>query len=192
MGANTFKRRLAGVGAGTRNTSVRMILRYTLLWLAIPVLAGAQANQPAADFGSVPSGTATSEVLHLTLRDAVSRAVRYNLGQIESGENARIARGQRLRSLSALLPQVSAGASENVEQFSAATLGIKIPQVPAVIGPFSFSTAQANASVPLINYESIQRFHAARTAEQAAQLSYSDTLDVITMIVGNAYLQVIQ
>src|SRR5215472_9002530 len=192
MGANTFKRRLAGVGAGTRNTSVRMILRYTLLWLAIPVLAGAQANQPAADFGSVPTGTATSEILHLTLRDAISRAIRYNLGQIESGENARIARGQRLRALSVLLPQVSAGAAENVEQFSASTLGIKGPQIPAVIGPFSFSTAQANASQTLFSFESIQRFRAAKSAEQAAQLLYSDTLDVITLIVGNAYLQVIQ
>jgi outer membrane protein TolC len=191
MAANTFKRLFAGVAAGSGDISVRF-LRYMLLWLTIPVLAGAQANQPAADFGSVPSGTATSEVLHLTLRDAISRALRYNLGQIESGENARIARGQRLRALSALLPQVSAGTSENVAQVSAATLGIKIPQVPAVIGPFSYSTAQANASVPLVNYESIQRFQAARTAEQAAQLSYSDTLDVITQIVGNAYLQVIQ
>jgi outer membrane protein TolC len=167
-------------------------------------LAAAQTNQPPPNFGSVPAGqtspnsgsvptgTATSEVLHLTLRDAISKAVRYNLGQIESGENARIARGQRLRALSALLPQVSAGASENVEQFSASTLGIKIPQVPAVIGPFSFSTAQANASLNLFNYESIQRFHAARSTEQAAQLSYNDTLDVITLIVGNAYLQAIQ
>jgi hypothetical protein len=46
--------------------------------------------------GSVPSGPATSEVLHLTLRDAITRALRYNLATIESGENARIARGQRL------------------------------------------------------------------------------------------------
>jgi outer membrane protein TolC len=140
----------------------------------------------------VPTGTATNEVLHLTLRDAISRALRYNLGQIESGENAHIARGQRLRALSALLPQVSAGASENVEKFSASTLGIKIPQVPAVVGPFSFSTAQANASQSLFNYESIQRFRAAQSTEHAAQLSYSDTLDVITLIVGNAYLQAIQ
>jgi len=94
--------------------------------------------------------------------------------------------------LSALLPQISAGASENVEQFSAATLGIKITQVPAVIGPFSFSTAQASASQTLFSFESIQRFRAARDAEQAAQLNYSDTLDVITLIVGSAYLEVIQ
>src|SRR5215469_4229597 len=168
------------------------LLRCASLWLTMTVLAVAQTNEPSVNFGSVPSGTATNEILHLTLRDAIDRAVRYNLGQIESGENARIARGQRLRGLSALLPQVSAGAAENVEQFSASTLGIKGPQIPAVIGPFSFSTAQANASQTLFSFESIQRLHAASSAEQAAQLTYSDTLDVITLIVGNAYLQVIQ
>jgi outer membrane protein TolC len=119
-------------------------------------------------------------------------AVRYNLGQIESGENTRVARGQRLRALSALLPQVNAGASENVEQFAKATLGIRFPGIPNVIGPFSYSTAQASASLYLFNFESIQRFRAAQTAEQAAQLSYSDTLDVVTLVVGNAYLAVIE
>jgi len=91
-------------------------MRCTLLWLTISGLAAAQTNQTSPNFGSVPSGTASSEVLHLTLRDAIIRALRYNLGQIESGENARIARGQRLRALSALLPQVSAGSSESVQQ----------------------------------------------------------------------------
>src|SRR5581483_10603937 len=89
-------------------------------------------------------------------------------------------------------PHVAAGASENVEQFSSATLGIKIPQVPAVTGPFSYSTAQASASQLLFGFESIQRFRAARTAEEAAQLTYNDTLDVITLVVGNAYLGVIE
>jgi outer membrane protein TolC len=192
MAANRLKRLFARVAAGIVETSARSILKCTLLWLTVAVPVAAQTNQPSVNLGSVPSGAATSEVLHLTLRDAIARALRYNLGQIESGENERIARGERLRALSALLPQVSAGGSENVEQFSAATLGIKVPQVPAVIGPFSYSTAQANASQSLFNFESIQHFHAARSAEEAAQLTYSDTLDVITLIVGNAYLEVIQ
>lgn len=192
MPANTFKQLLAGVVAKTKKLSTRSILRCTLLWLTVPILAAAQTNQTSPDFGSVPSGTASSEVLHLTLRDAINRALHYNLGQIESGENARIARGERLRALSTLLPQVNAGVSENVAQISAATLGIKIPQIPAVIGPFSYSSAQAAASQTLFSFESIQHFRAARTAEQAAQLTYTDTLDVITLIVGNAYLEVIQ
>ena len=192
MAANTLKRLLAGVVARTEKVSACSILRWTLLWLTMPGLAAAQTSQASPNSGSVPSGTASSEVLHLTLRDAITRALRYNLGQIESAENARIARGERLRALSALLPQVSAGASENVAQISTATLGIKIPQVPPVAGPFSYSTAQGNASQTLFSFESIQHFRAARAAEQAAQLTYNDTLDVITLIVGNAYLEVIQ
>lgn len=142
---------------------------------------------------SVPSGTATNEVLHLTLRDALTRAMRYNLATIESGESARIARGQRLLALSRLLPQVSVGASENVEQLSLATLGIKnLPSVPTVIGPFSYSSVNGDLSQTLFSFESIERFRSARTAEQAAQLSYNDVLDVVTLAVGNAYLQVIE
>ena len=50
---------------------------------------------------------------------------------------------------------------------------------------------QANVSATLFSYESIQHFRSAQTAEQAAKLSYQDVLDVVTLIVGNAYLQVI-
>jgi outer membrane protein TolC len=152
--------------------------------------ASSQGNVLA---GSVPSGPATDEVLHLTLHGAINRALRYNLGTIESGENATIARGQRLLALSNLLPQVSAGVSENVNQTSVAELGIKnVPQIPRVIGPFSYSTADASVSVTLFNFSSIQRFRAARTAEDAAKLSYQDTLDAVTLVVGSSYLQVIE
>jgi outer membrane protein TolC len=187
-----IKQILEQLHSGVTRFSPRSIFGFAFLWLMVLVSASGQTTQPSANSGSVPSGTASKEILHLTLRDAINMALRYNLGQIESGENARIARGQRLRTISTLLPQINAGASENVEQFSAATLGIKIPQVPAVIGPFSYSTAQASASQSLFNFESIQRFRAARNSEQAAQLSYNDTLDAITLIVGRAYLEVIQ
>src|ERR1700733_11018275 len=153
----------------------------------------AQAVSP--NVGSVPSGPASNEVLRLTLSEAINRALLYNLGAIESDENTRAARGQRLLALSSLLPQVSAGINENVEQVNFAALGlaaIKIPGIPAVPGPSSSSRAAPSPSQTLFSYESIQRFRAARTAEQAAQLSYKDTLDVITLTVGNAYLQVIE
>lgn len=189
MPAKGLKRLIAGNRVGVGRAFALSILACAFLCMSFPNLA---VPQTSVQFGSVPGGTATNQVLHLTLRDAVGRALRYNLGEIESGENARIARGQRLRALSALLPRVSAGGSENVEQFSAATLGIKIPQVPSVIGPFSYVTAQATASQLLFSVESAQLFRAAQNAEKAARLTYSDTLDVITLVVGNAYLQVIQ
>jgi outer membrane protein TolC len=149
------------------------------------------AGQEGVLSGSVPSGPASNEALRLTLRDAITRALRYNLATIESGQNAQIARGQRLLALSKLLPQVSAGLSENVEQLSLATFGLQqIQGIPNIVGPFSYASVDATASQTIFSFESIQRFRAARTAEQAAQLSYQEILDAVTLTVGNTYLQV--
>jgi outer membrane protein TolC len=155
-------------------------------------LVATTAAQNSGVNASVPNGTASNEMLRLTLRDAITMALRYNLGAIESGENAQMTRGQHLIALSSLLPQLSAGVSENVDQSSLSTFGFKLSGVPNVIGPFSYSSADLSISQTLFSFESIQRFRAARTAEQAAQLNYQDTLDVVTLTVGNAYLQVIE
>ena len=160
------------------------------------LLGGTTAKaQNAVVNGSVPSGPASDQVLQLSLRDAINMALRYNLGAIESGENAQIARGQRLLALSNLLPQVSAGVSENVQQVNLGTFGLnglKGQGIPTVVGPFGYSSVDGNVSQTLFSFESIQRFRSARTAEQAAQLSYQDILDVVTLTVGNAYLQIIE
>ncbi len=177
-----------------------------LLAIAAPAQAGigignttGYATAPSSSLGqgpltgSVPTGTATNEVLHLTLRGAIDRALKYNLGSIENNENAQIARGQRLVALSQLLPQISAGVSETAEQLSLATLGIKgLPGVPTIIGPYGYSSATATINATVFSYQSIQHFKSARTAEEAARLSYNDVLDAVTLTVGNAYLQVIQ
>jgi len=160
------------------------------------LIGGATAKaQNTAVTGSVPSSPASNQLLELTLRDAIKMALRYNLGAIEGGENVQIARGQRLLALSNLLPQVSAGASETVQQLNLGTVGLSglnVPGIPTVVGPFSYSSVDTSISQTLFSYEFIQRFRAARTAEQAAQLSYQDILDVVTLTVGNAYLQIIE
>ena len=183
----------------TQYRSPRSILVMAVIFCCVIPAAGqypaasAGAGQASSLTGSVPSGPASNEVLPLTLRDTITRALRYNLATIESGENARIARGQRLVALSKLLPQVSAGLSENVEQLSLATFGLQqIPGIPNIVGPFSYTSVDGTVSQTLFSFESIQRFRAARTAEQAAQLSYQDILDAVTLTVGNAYLQVIE
>jgi outer membrane protein TolC len=169
-------------------------LFYGVIFVALvsPGVITSAAAQNTAVTGSVPSGAASNEIIRLSLQDAINMALRYNLGAIESGEEVQITRGQRLIALSSLLPQVSAGVFENVGQTSLATFGFKLPGVPTVIGPYSYSTVDANLTETLFSFESIQRFRAARTAEHAAQLSYQDILDVVTLTVGNAYLQVIE
>jgi len=176
------------------NRLMGFFLAAVITVFAVLISAGTARAQNAVVSGSVPSGPASDELVQLTLRDAIKMALRYNLGAIESGQNAQIARGQRLLALSNLLPQVSAGASENVEQVNLATFGLNGLKtgIPTVVGPFSYSSVDASVSQTLFSYESIQRFRAARTAEQAAQLSYQDILDVVTLTVGNAYLRIIE
>jgi outer membrane protein TolC len=167
-----------------------------LPWLLSALAVQAQSGQSPASqtSGSVPAMGATNEIRHLTLADAIDMAMRHNLGAVESADNARSARGQRLQALSALLPQVSVAASHTNTRVDAASLGLTtIPGVPipSVIGPFGYSTATATVSENVLNIESIRRFQAAQTTAQAAQLSYDDLLDVVTLTVGNAYLQII-
>jgi outer membrane protein TolC/anti-anti-sigma regulatory factor len=174
-----------------RKTS-NLLASFLVMFVLVVFDATATRGQNTV-LGSVPSGPASDELVQLTLRDAIKMALRYNLGAIESGQNAQIARGQRLLALSNLLPQVSAGASENVQQLNLGTFGLNgLKGIPTVVGPFSYSAVDASVSQTLFSYESIQRFRAARTAEQAAQLSYQDILDVVTLTVGNAYLRIIE
>jgi outer membrane protein TolC len=179
-----------------RGFAIRSFPRLTAAAIALTAFcavpaASQYAGPLGALSGSVPSGPASNQVLELTLPDAIRRGVQYNLGSIETGEDERAARGQRLLALSALLPHVDAAVSENVEQTDLATLGLKVPGVPKVIGPYSYSSANVSASQTLFSFQSIQRLRAARSAEQAAQLNYRDTLDAITLAVGNAYLQAV-
>jgi outer membrane protein TolC len=176
--------------------SSRLFAASILLSLASASTAHVQTAQlpTLQTSGSVPAGAASSEVRHLTLHDAIDMALHYNLGAIESEQSARTARGLRLQALSGLLPQVGFGVSYNRAQVTAASLGFSstpIFPVPPVIGPFHYSTVAASVSQIVLNVESIRRLQAAQTAEQAAQLSYADILDLVTLTVGNAYLQVL-
>src|SRR5260370_1137160 len=70
--------------------------------------------------GSVPTGKATGTVLPITVKDALDRALKYNLGIIQSDQSTRAARAQRLRNLSALLPNLYGQLLANIQQVNQA------------------------------------------------------------------------
>src|SRR5262245_44100813 len=101
-----------------------MIRRFSSVLLIVLTFAqfvDAQAQSPFA--GSVPTGQATGTTLDLSLRDAVDRALKYNLGVIESSQDTRAARAARLRSLHALLPNLTARITQELEQIDLKTFG---------------------------------------------------------------------
>ena len=78
----------------------------------------AQATQRQNPYlGSVPSKN-TGTRIELSLRSAMERGLRYNLGLIEANQASADVRGERLRALSELLPQLEARARQGYEDLS--------------------------------------------------------------------------
>lgn len=65
--------------------SIFLLCVFLISFAGFPRLCRAQAQSPF--LGSVPTGKATEATLELSLQEAFERALKYNLGVIESGEN---------------------------------------------------------------------------------------------------------
>ena len=169
-----------------------MISRNVVIFLLGPLLFGQQQSQFQ---GSVPTGTATTEPLALTLRDAITRGLRTNLGLLVSGSASDAARGERLRSLSALLPQVTGAVTQNEEQINLATFGFNFHfpgiAIPTIVGPFHYTDVRAYGSLSVYDYNLHKNHLAAKENERAAQLSFKDANDLVVQAVAGAYLLVI-
>ena len=169
-----------------------MTSRNVMIFLLGPMLLGQQQSQFQ---GSVPTGAATNEPLALTLRDAIGRGLRTNLGLLVSDSASDAAHGERLRSLSVLLPQVTGAVTQNEEQINLSTLGFTFHfpgiAIPTVVGPFHYTDVRAYASLSVYDYNLRKNHLAAKENERAAQLSVKDANDLVVQSVASAYLQVI-
>ena len=139
--------------------------------------------------GSVPSGQASPEVLPLSLNGAIERGLKHNLGLLLSDQASRAARGQRWVALSALLPNLEASATEQVQQLSLAANGIKIPNFPRIVGPFGIFDVRAFLSQRVLDWNATETARAAAENVGAADYSYKDARDLVVLVVSNAYLQ---
>lgn len=171
-------------------------LRYGIGLLFVFVIFGQQSSQFQ---GSVPSGSALATPLALKLDDAIQRGLQANLGLLVRETASQTARADRIRTLSALLPQVTGTLGETEEQLNLKTVGFnfKFPPipgftgVPTIVGPFSYTAAQANASVKVFDWNARKNLSSAKASEEAARLSVQDARDLVVQAVTNAYLQII-
>src|SRR5262249_20731459 len=98
-------------------------------------IAGQQQNP---FLGSVPTGTITDKPIELSLEDAIARGLHYNLGVIENQASLRQAQAERLRSLSTMVPSVSALVRQNLNDLNRVAIGLKIPRLPPAPVAFAF------------------------------------------------------
>jgi outer membrane protein TolC len=157
----------------------------------------AQATQRQNPYlGSVPLKN-TGARIELSLKSAIDLGLRYNLGLIESNQASADVRSERLRALSALLPQLSADARQGYENLSYKELGLKLPPIPGLAalpstsGAFGYQDARVSLTQSLYNAELRNQYRARKSDEQASRLSIQDSRDVVVFAVGTAYMQVI-
>ena len=171
------------------------------LWLAVAsfflcLFPGPSLAQAQSQFsGSVPTGKSTGSTIELSLEEAFKRALKYNLGVIESEESARAAHAVRLRRLNALLPNLSARVSGLVEQENLRSRGINISipgvAVPRIVGPFGVADARAYLSQEIFSWSDIKSWKSSRESEKASQYGYRSDRDLVIFTAGSAYLLVI-
>ena len=166
---------------------------FVILLIVTSTAGAVQTQNPF--LGSVPAGQATGTTLELSLKDALERALKYNLGVIESSQNTRAAQAARLRSLNGLLPNLSARLSGALEQINlrAGGFNVNIPgvRVPTLVGPFGVADARAYLSQQVFNLSDIKNWRSASESEKASQYTYKRDRDLVVLTAGDAYLLVI-
>lgn len=155
-------------------------------------ISAQQAEQQSPFFGGAPPGPAQPGVMPLSLTDAVNRGLKYNLGILLSDQATQQARGARIRALSKLLPQISAGASETSEQINLKALGFpNFPGVPPIIGPFGVFDVRGYLDQPILDLKDLHREKAQSDNVKAAQYTYQNARDLVVLVSANLYLQAI-
>jgi outer membrane protein TolC len=134
-------------------------------------------------------------ILPLSLRDAIDRGLKQNLGLLLSNADIQSARGQRWEQLSALLPHVTAApyvaeSKLNIDELGFAGLGSLLHISPS-IGPFSYFDARASLTQTLFDWKSINATRAASQSLKSASYTFKDARDLVVLAVGYTYLQAI-
>src|SRR5213594_2036600 len=180
-----------------RNLKARLFVSsFSVVLTSLLAFPGPSAGQGQNPFlGSMPTGQAAGTSLELSLKEAFDRALKYNLGLIESDQNTRAAHAVRLRRLSAMLPNLSARVSGTIEQINLKASGFNFTfpgvHVPTIVGPFGVADARAYLSQQVFNWSDIKNWKSALESEKASQYTYKRDRDLVVLTTGNAYLLLI-
>jgi outer membrane protein TolC len=155
---------------------------------SIPSAPSSSSQNPF--LSSVPEGKSTGNVLPLSFKDALDRALRNNLGLLLATDSSISAQGSRWEELSRLLPNFSISATQSAEQIDLAALGFRFrfPGIPMVIGPIGVFDGRGYLTVPIFDWHQIQRERGARANESASRYNYKNARELVALATGNEYL----
>ncbi len=170
-----------------------MTLRTFALTAILGVARIAAAQTPPDVFlHGVPAGESTGASIPLTLADAVRRGLANNLGAVLEAQRVRAAEGTRTRTLSDLLPHLSASVRQSDQVVNLAAFGFTgFPGIPQVIGPFGVFDARVAVEAPLFDPAALASYRSDSAALRAEQYTAANARDVVILVVANLYLQAV-
>src|SRR5689334_1701823 len=118
--------------------------------------------------GSAPKEAVSATPINLSVKDAVDRALQFNLGLLLQEEEVQNAHGARWRALANLLPDVSTGFTTSRQIINLEAYGFQAD--PSVIGPFNVFDARVYASQPVFDLRALNDARAASANERAQTL----------------------
>jgi len=133
----------------------------------------------------------------LSLREAIDRAVEFNLGAVGLTQAVRQAQGQAKVARSSLLPNLNGSLSETLQQVNLQALGLRLNlPIPGfspgpVVGPFNYFDLRASLSQTVFDLTAKNNYLAAKEIARANELSAADARDLVVLAVGGTYLQII-
>jgi outer membrane protein TolC len=137
------------------------------------------------------AGVAESQApYHLTLKEAIDKALQANLSVLVSGTRVHESEGTTARRFSNLLPHVRTEAYANYQNRDLRAFGLSVPglPVPEVIGPFSNYDFRIYADQSILDLQSHRLWKASKEELESGKLDFQDARDLIVRSVANLYL----
>jgi outer membrane protein TolC len=160
----------------------------------VQVSGAAAGSEP-----SVPSMPFTGK---LSFKDAIRRAIEFNLGTTGQATAVLQARGQSKVARSQLLPNLTSAFSEHYLTTDLATtgiqgaiqgaVGVRFPiHLPTVVGPIQYYDLRATLTQNFLDLTLLNNYRSAKETVRANEASMEDARDTVVLAVAASYLQVI-
>lgn len=175
-----------------RAVPIRVIVLVVISAVGSARLVAAQGPPPSISpfLRGVPSGTAITDTLQLTLVGAVQRALEHNLGALLAEQSINSAGGVRWKALSELLPRVTGRVAATRQQVNLKAFGFTLPSgVPSVVGPFNVYDARVYLTQSLFDLKALNDARAEAHNVSAARFDYKNARDIVVLVAANSYAQ---
>jgi outer membrane protein TolC len=117
--------------------------------------------------------------------------LKYNLGILTNRDVVDVVAAERRRTLSTLLPNLSAGITQNSAQNDLVAFGLNLPGFPKIVGPFGYQNARAYVQQTIYDRVSRRNLASANETLKAATLTAEDARNLVVQAVSNAYLAIL-